>query len=186
MTHLIAAVGLSGSGKTTGLQHLACLCNGQYIYLGQTVLEAVRDLGLPTTPEYERTVRLALREQHGRAALVKLNLEKISGFLKTGVPVLLDAIFNLEELDLAREVASPVPIHLVSISAPFEVRCERVKARPDRPFTSSELQARDETELETLGTAGVLRVASYAIVNGSSLREYQERLWKFLQTISSS
>src|ERR1700730_4773385 len=98
MTHLIAAVGLSGAGKTTGLQHLASLCDGQYVYLGQTVLEAVRKQGLPKSPENERTVRLALREKHGPGALVKLNAEKIVEYLRIDVPVLLDAIFNLEEL----------------------------------------------------------------------------------------
>jgi dephospho-CoA kinase len=186
MTYLIAAVGLSGAGKTTGLQYLASLCDGEYVYLGQAVLDAVQEQGLAKSPENERMVRLALRERHGPAVLVKLNAETVIGHLKVGVPVLLDAIFNLEELDLVRSIASSVPIHLISIIAPFNVRCERVKSRPDRPFTASELQARDKTELETLGTEKVLAAASNSIVNESSLEVYHEKLWEFLRTLTSS
>jgi dephospho-CoA kinase len=184
MTHLIAAVGLSGAGKTTGLQHLARLCDGQYVYLGETVLAAVREQGLLKSPENERMVRLALREKHGPAALVALNAEKIIGYLQTGVPVLLDAIFNPGEMDLVRSIASSVPIYLIGITAPFEVRCERVKSRPERPFTASELRARDKTELETLGTAEVLRLASHMIANESSLEIYDQRLLEFLRRIT--
>jgi dephospho-CoA kinase len=154
--------------------------------MGQTVLKAVQEQGLPKSPENERMVRLALREKHGPGALVKLNAGKIIGYLKTGVPVFLDAIFNLEELDLIRSTALSVPVYLISITAPFDVRYERVKSRPDRPLTASELQARDKTELETLRTAEVLQAASHTIVNESSLEAYHQGLREFLQDITSS
>jgi dephospho-CoA kinase len=186
MTYLIAAAGLSGAGKTTGLQHLARLCDSQYVYLGQTVLEAVRDGGLPSSPENERMVRLALREKHGPAFLVKLNERKIIGYLKAGVAPLLDAIFNPEELDLVRSIASSVPIYLIGVTAPFDVRCERLKSRRERPFTESELQARDKTELERLGTTEVLQAASHTIVNDCSLEAYHQRLLEFFQSITPS
>jgi dephospho-CoA kinase len=190
MTYLIAAAGLSGAGKTTGLQHLARMCDGQYVYLGQTVLEAVRDQGLPSSPENERKVRLALREKHGSAFLVKLIEQKITGYLKTGVAPLLDAIFNPEELDLVRSIASSVlssvPVYLLGVTAPFDVRCERLRSRRERPCTASELQARDKTELETLGTAEVLQAASHTIVNESSLEVYYQTLRDFLQSITPS
>lgn len=184
MTYLVAAVGLSGAGKTTGLQHLARLCDGQYVYLGQTVLDAVRKQGTLPGPDNERIVRLALREEHGQGALVKLNSGKIVGYLEANVPVFLDAIFNLEELDLVRSISAPSPVYLVSISAPFSVRFKRVEARPNRSITASQLRTRDNTERNTLGIERVHAAATFTIVNDSSLETYHQRLEAFLGKIT--
>src|SRR5947207_6775856 len=176
MTYLIAAVGSSGAGKTTGLLYLASLRGGQYVYLGQTVLDGVQERSLQQTPENERLVRLALREQHGPAALVKLNADKIVGYLKRDVSVLLDAIFSPEELDSVRALAQAVPICLVSIIASFDLRYERLKVRPKRSTTELDLRERDKTELEKLRIDKVMSEASHTIANDSSLEVFHQRL----------
>lgn len=183
MSYLIAAVGLSGAGKTTALQRLAGLCGGKYVYLGQTVLDLVRARELPSNRESERIVRLALREKHGLGALVTLNADNIAGCLASGHPVLLDAIFNMEEFEAVRSLVPPGAVYLVNITAPFDIRRERLALRPDRSFTESELRARDKTELEILGIGKVQAVASHILINDHSVEVFHQNLSDFLATI---
>jgi dephospho-CoA kinase len=176
VAYVIAVSGLAGSGKTTAITFLARLCGGEPIYLGGTILDVVRDRNLPQTRESERIVRIELREQHGPAVLVKLNAEVILRRLDKGIPVLVDAIFNIEELDLLQSVLAAYPLYLISMSSSFELRYQRLQSRSERPFSEAELRARDQTELETLGTARVLAAATYSIANEGPLEGFHHSL----------
>jgi adenylate kinase len=135
MALLIAAAGLSGSGKTTALRYLKKLSAGEIVYFGGIVLEQIRDRGLVPCPETERSVRLDIREQHGPAALAILATRNVEEYLKNGVNVLIDAIFVIEEYRQIQQLRGFSRSVLLAVNASFETRCGRLGSRADRPLT---------------------------------------------------
>ncbi len=179
---LIAVAGLTGAGKTTGLKFLALSCGGSIVYLGSFVLDEVRRRGLAVNPENERTVRAELRAC-GPATFAELATSRVLALLGTGMPVLVDAIFAPAEYHhLQREVA-PYPSFLLGIEASFEVRCERLARRLDRPAGERQVRKRDQFELQNLKTGDVLKMASHTIVNEGTNSEFEDELTSFLRSI---
>lgn len=181
MVGLVGVTGLSGSGKTTAAKHLSMLTGGQFLYLGQTVLNEVSARGLPDTPENERQVRMELR-QNGPATLATPYVDWVAECLERGIPVFVDAIFNQKEFDL---LASRVPsgsARLLAIQASFDIRSARLEHRSERPFNADELRKRDKTELEGLGTGTVIEAAKYAICNEGTLEEFCQQLAAFVSS----
>lgn len=185
MAYLIALAGLAGAGKTTAVEFLSEMSGGEAVYLGAGVLETVRGRRLPDTRESERIVRLELREQKGPAALADLEAERIVEILKKGVPVLVDAIFVQAEFDLLSHHAQAFPTYLLAVTASFSTRCERLATRSERRYNHAELEARDRTEMNVLGTGAVLSGASYTIRNDGSMTAFHENLIDFMQSLSN-
>jgi dephospho-CoA kinase len=184
VTYLIAVAGYTGSGKTTSVQYLRDLCDGEVVYFGAAVLDYMRDRKLPETPETERIVRLKLREQNGPAAFAMLNAERVMRLLEDGVPVIVDAIFAPAEFELLRSHANRFPAHLVGITASFGTRCGRLKSRLSRPLSENEVAERDRTEVEELGTDKVLAAATRSIPNEGSLQDFYRSLEQLLEILS--
>jgi dephospho-CoA kinase len=176
----VGVTGLAGSGKTTAAKHLAMLTGGQYLYLGQTVIDEVRARGLAGTPENEHQVRLDLRRAKGRAAFAIPHVDRVAECVGDGIPVFVDAIFVQEEFDV---LASRVPsgsARLLAIDASFAIRSTRLSCRAGRPFSADQLAERDNTELKVLGTAIVINAAEYTIRNEETLDGFYRRLAAFM------
>jgi dephospho-CoA kinase len=159
MAALVGVAGLAGAGKTTAVQYLAGLSGGKVVYLGEAVIEEVLARGLPATRENERKVRLELREQNGPAALAMRYADRVTELIASGVSVFVDAIFVKAEFDLLKSRAPAGSAYLLAIETSFDLRCDRLADRPDRPFSREELAERDKTELLTLGTGEVMAAA---------------------------
>ena len=182
MIGLVGVNGLAGAGKTTAATHLSTVTGGQYLYLGQTVLDEVLARGLSGTPDNESHVRIDLRQKKGPAALAIPYVEVVAECMKKGIPVFIDAIFNQEEFDL---LASRVPsgfARLLAIDASFDIRSMRVAHRAERPFNADELLKRDKIEVEKLGTAAVIAAVKYRIRNERTLVEFYEGLAEFVSS----
>ena len=178
----VGVTGLAGSGKTTAAKHLATLTGGQYLYLGQTVLDEVRARQLAGTREDERQVRLDLRRLKGRAAFAIPHIDRVAECVGDGISVFVDAIFVQEEFDV---LASRVPsgsARLLAIDASFAIRSTRLSCRAGRPFSADELGNRDNTELKVLGTAAVIDAAEYTIRNEETFDEFYRRLAVFVSS----
>jgi dephospho-CoA kinase len=180
MPSLICVSGFTGVCKSTAVEYMESQCSGKAVYLGAAVLEEIRRRRMPETRDSERIVRLELRREDP-AALVKLKVDTISGNLRRGVPVIVDAIMNIEEYEfLSSLVSGPCP-SLLAIDAPIAERCERLSRRHCRAFTFDEIGARDKTEIETLRIDRVFTAAIHKIVNDRSIAEFRASLDKFLE-----
>lgn len=179
MALLIGVSGLSGAGKTTAVTHLEGLSSGQAIYLGGMVLEEVEARGLSPSSENEQAIRDEIRRQHGPAALAVLARARVEGHLKSGVNVIVDAIFVIEEYRNLQRCNGNFNSVLLAIEASFETRCHRVRSRDQRRLTRQELKVRDEYEIATLRTGEVIAEADCTIVNEGSIQAFQEDLKRF-------
>lgn len=180
MIGLVGVTGLSGVGKTTAVGYLSDFTGGRGFYLGQTVLNEVAARGLSPTRENERRVRMELRREKGRAALATPYVDEVADCIRTGIPVFIDAIFVLEEFDVLKSRVPDSPVRLVSIHASLGTRQARLAHRSERPFTTDELQKRDKTELEELGTGAVIEAAEHKISNEGTFEEFYSKLADFV------
>ena len=179
MPFLIAVAGLSGAGKTTAVHHFTNLGRGQKVYLGATVLNEVRARGLQITAENERSVRLDIRLQRGPGALAALAAPTIQTFLKEGLNVFVDAIFEIEEYQHLQTCCGDSTSVLLAIEASFEIRAHRSRSRAERPLTQDQLKTRDNAEATRLGTTAVIAGAPYKILNEGSMQAFRENLERF-------
>lgn len=186
MAFLIAAAGLSGSGKTTALRYLKKLTAGEIVYFGGIVLEQIRLRGLVPCPETERSVRLDIRDQHGPAALAILATRNVEGYLNKGVNVLIDAIFVIDEYQQIQRLQGFSRCALLAVDASFETRCGRLGSRADRPLTVEQVRERDKVEIATLRTAEVIAEADHKIVNESSIEMFENELERFWKDLTDS
>lgn len=184
MTFLIAVTGLSGAGKTTAVNYLKNFARAEKVYLGQFVLDEVRARGLPFGPENERTIRLDLRAHHGPGALAVLATPVVQRFLRDGIHVLLDAVFELAEYEQLKKCCENADLVLLAIEAPFDIRARRLSERAERPYTPQQLRLRDETECARLGTDKVMATAANKIINESSMQLFENQLQAFWDRIT--
>jgi len=171
---LIAVVGFSGAGKTTALMHLQERGIGQIVYVGAYVHAEVEARGLALTPENERLVREALRNEQGPDALAKKAVADLKTKTYSGA-ILLDAICVKEEGDFYRKVFGSNVI-ILSIEASFEIRAGRLAAREDRPLTADQLKVRDRFEREKLRLEEVQAAADSRVTNEGSVELFKRTL----------
>ena len=182
MIGLVGVTGLAGAGKTTAATRLSTVTGGQYLYLGQAVLDEVRARGLSGTPDDESHVRIDLRQKKGPAAFAIPYVEVVAECMEKGIPVFVDAIFKQEEFDL---LASRVPsgiARLLAIDASFDIRRTRLERRAKRPFNADELRKRDKFELGELGTGAVIAAAKSGIHNERTFDEFYAGLAEFVRS----
>ena len=177
---LVGVSGFSGSGKTTAAKHLSKLTGGEYLYLGQTVLNEVRARALPDTPENERRVRMDLR-QRGPAVLAIPYIDWVAECIGNGISVFVDAIFVQQEFNVLTSRIPASSALLLAIDTSFDIRSARLACRAERPFNPEELRKRDKTELE-LGTGTVIKAAKNTIRNEGTLDEFYLALAEFVSS----
>jgi dephospho-CoA kinase len=181
---VIGVAGLAGAGKTTAVRYLSQSSGGRIVYLGEAVIEEVRARGLSETRENERKVRIELRHENGPAALAMVYADRVSECITNGISVFIDAIFTQPEFDLFKSLAPEGEAHLLAIEASFELRLARLERREERSFDRNELEERDKTELDKLGTGAVISAAEHSICNERSLEQFYQRLAAFLDLCS--
>lgn len=168
MNHLIAVVGLPGSGKS---EVVVALVEAGYakVYFGALTLEKLREEGLEGGEANERTMRERLRSDHGMAAYALLNIPKIEDELQRN-NVVIDGLYSWEEWLVLKE-KFPGMECLAVWSSP-KVRYSRLAARLIRSLTEQEASSRDVSQIENLHQAGPIVMADRLIVNeGISLPE---------------
>jgi dephospho-CoA kinase len=175
MARLIAVSGLAGAGKTTAIDFLETAGFGRRVYVGQLVLDAVRDRGLPPGPQSEKEVRLDLRNKHGLAALAHLAAPHVNEILKSNYNVLLDAVLTEEEL-AHYQLHCDRGLALIMISASFDIRAGRLSQRSERRLNATDLRTRDDIENNVLRLDRLTALASAQLVNEYSLEIFQRQL----------
>ena len=171
---LIALTGLTGSGKSTAIEHWVGSGIGKCYYAGAVIHDEVVARGLAATPDNERIVRQSLREKHGMAVVASRAAPKLAKCCDHD-NFFLDAIYNVEELECYRQHLGK-NLKLISISAKPEVRYERLAVRQDRPISSDKAKARDDYEINKLDIGSVMSEADLECINEASLLEFKQSL----------
>lgn len=172
---VLAIVGLPGAGKTEATNFVVNKYGWPKVYLGQAVIDEVKNRGQEINEANERAVREELRAKGGIGVLADLNLPKINELLKTANVVVIESHYSWEEyLIFKKEYGEQFKV-LAIFSSPLQ-RVARLSSRPERPLTASEVESRDYSQIENLHQAGPIARADYTIVNEGSLEELYKNL----------
>jgi dephospho-CoA kinase len=176
---IVGVAGLCGAGKSTAVAFLAQKTGGEVVYLGGAILRFLRERGLPQTSESEQVARVDLRRQHGPAFLAIAEAEHIRAIVTSGRSVFLDAVYVGEEFEFLSTLAE---FALIGIDVSFVTRLERIRTRPVRPLTETELRARDAIEMTKLNAGAVLAKANFTISNEGSMSAFETELTNILKS----
>lgn len=173
---VIGTVGLPGSGKGEA----AAVAEEEgvpVVTMGDVIRAECRDRGLDSA-EHHGAIARALREENGPAAIAERSIPLIEGAAAEtdAEVVLVDGLRAPVELARFRERFGD-EFTLVAITAPFEVRAERLgdRGRDDSDVDTEALKQREERELG-FGMGEVIESADVTIDNTDTLRSFRDRV----------
>jgi dephospho-CoA kinase len=171
---LIALAGLAGAGKTTAIGILERQNFGRCFYAGKLIEDELNQRGLALTAQNERKVRIVLRDERGMDMFARLAYPSLSKMICSG-PVLLDAIYCIEEHDFYRKNFG-TNMKILAINASQNTRSKRLAIRRERPIDIEDLVQRDALELDRYRLKDVISLADHIIDNEGSLSKLEEVL----------
>ncbi len=181
MTHLhenlkiLAFVGLTGSGKSTAVEHFTKK-GFPKVYFGGVILDAMTEAGLEHTQENERPFREEFRKKYGKDAVANRIAEQIRHLADAGQHrIIADGLYTWTEYKVLK-AAFPGELQLVAVVAPRHLRYHRLSERPIRPLTSTEAYERDTAEIEHLEKGGPIAISDHYIINNGSIEHFDEQL----------
>jgi len=178
--HLLAIVGMPGSGKTEAVSFLKNL--GFFsIRFGEQTDTALREKGLPLTQENERAYREQIRKELGMAAYAIKAKPDIDALLKNYETVIIDGLYSWEEYVFLKN-AYPILL-AVHVFAESQVRYQRLGKRPIRPLTPQECRARDVLEIENLHKGGPIAIADFLLENNSDIASLHKKVDQFVKRL---
>ena len=177
---VIGVVGLPGSGKSEAAE-VAAEMGVPVVTMGDVIRAECRDRGLDPATDHG-TVAKALREESGPAAIAERSLPIIQDERAGHDTVLVDGIRSDVEVEAFRDAFGDAFV-LVEISAPFDVRAERLDLRGRDASVEAggeSLEDRDERELG-FGMGEAMEMADVTIENTDSLAAFQRRIQTLLE-----
>ncbi|MGM5484379.1 MAG: AAA family ATPase [Nanobdellota archaeon] len=178
---ILAIVGMCGAGKSEAADHLTRK-GYQFLRFGQITLDIVKKRYGEVNEKNEKKVREELRQEYGKAAFAKLNIEKIEDLLKKG-PVVADGLYSWSEYKVLKERFGD-KLKVLAVHAPPKVRYDRLENRSSendeesrfRSFTREEAKERDKSEIENIEKAGPIAMADFMVVNTGTIDELKEKI----------
>ena len=172
---ILAFVGLTGSGKSTAVEHFTKLGYPK-VYFGGVILDAMTEAGLEHTQENEKPFREEYREKYGKDAVANKIVEHIQHLIDAGQHrIIADGLYTWTEYKILKH-AFPGELNLIATVAPRHIRYHRLTQRPVRPLTATEAYQRDQSEIENLEKGGPIAIADHYVLNGHSIDEFNKDL----------
>lgn len=183
--HIVAFVGMPGSGKGSCTDYLHQEKGYPLIYFGGIVVDEVKRRGLEVNEKNEKSVREELRAKGGIGVLGKLVAEKIHKAYADEPLVVLDGLYSWSEYKILRNEFGDA-ITLVAVYTPKQTRYQRLAKRPVRPLTEAEVSSRDIAEIENLEKGGPIAYADFLLTNTETLDDLHRELDKVVKQIYPS
>ncbi|MDB5165191.1 MAG: putative Dephospho-CoA kinaselike protein [Candidatus Saccharibacteria bacterium] len=179
---ILAFVGLAGSGKSAAIEYLAAK-GFPKVYFGGVIYDAMRQASIDITPESQTKFREEIREREGKDFVVKRIIEQINDLINAGQHrILADGIYSWTEYKIMKK-AFPGELTLIAVVTPKKLRHHRLAHRPERPFTDTEANMRDWTEIENLEKGGPIAIADHYIINDGDMEKLHAQVDAELQNI---
>ena len=184
MKQIIAILGMCGTGKSTVSNLIKGILSGTIheIYFGDFVQEELNLRQLEKTAFNVKAVRQVMREQGGEGVLAHLTIQKLKSIRNPDAIILLDGLYSLTEFDILKKEYGNMLL-CIAVHADKAIRYKRLRHRPFRSLTASEVDERDRKEIERHDKGGPIALADYHLVNNGSLEELASRIDSILQTI---
>lgn len=180
MTHhenlkILGFVGLTGSGKSTAVEHFTDKGYPK-VYFGGVILNAMTEAGLEHNETNERAFREEFRAKYGKDAVANKIVEQIQHLADAGQHrIIADGIYTWSEYKVLKK-AFPGELELAAVVTPRNLRYHRLNSRPVRPLTNTEAYTRDIAEIENLEKGGPIAIADHFIINNGSIEHFDEQL----------
>jgi len=180
MTHyenlkILAFVGLTGSGKSTAVEHFTSL-GFPKVYFGGIIYEAMAAAGIAKGEENEKTFRVQIREKEGSDFVVKRIIDQITHLADSGQRrIIADGIYTWDEYK-AMKHAFPGELKVIAITAPKHLRYGWLESRSDRPQSPEISAQRDYNEIETMQKGGPIAIADYFVSNNENVEHFFKQL----------
>ena len=172
---ILAFVGLAGSGKSTAVDYLTEKGYPK-VYFGGVIYDAMREAGIDITPDTQTKFREDIREKEGKDFVVKRIIDQINHLIDAGQDrIIADGLYSWTEFKIMKH-AFPGELSLFAVVAPKKLRHRRLANRPERPFTDSEANTRDWTEIENLEKGGPIAIADHYIINDGDLEKLHAQI----------
>ena len=179
---ILAIVGMSGSGKSVVVDYLTSK-GVPKVYFGGMILKEIERRGLERTPETEKEVRVDVREKFGNDWVVRQVIEETNNLIEAGQKrIVLDGVYSWTEYKILKH-EYPGELTFLAVVVPKKLRYKRVGDRPERPFNTDEIIARDMNEIEKLEKGGPIAAADYYILNDGSISEMHGKIDDVLKEI---
>lgn len=179
---IVAFVGLTGSGKSSAVEHLTQKGIPK-VYFGGIVLDEVKKRGLELTQENEQPIREELREKEGKDFVVKRIISQIHDLIDAGQHrIVADGLYTWTEYKALKH-EFPGELTVVAVVAPKHLRKQRMAKRPVRPLNSDEVDQRDWAEIENIEKGGPIAIADYFIHNDKDVTNLENQIDDILQQV---
>lgn len=172
---IIALVGLAGSGKSSAVDHFTDR-GFPKVYVGQLILDGVREMGWELTQDNERKYREMMRREHGNDYFIRRCAEQMHKLIDAGQKrIVLDGLYSWTEYKFLKH-EFPGQLSVIAIVTPKHLRYRRLAQRPIRPLPEGETMKRDWAEIENMEKGGPIAIADYFVINDGSLEDLHAQL----------
>ncbi|MBC7459140.1 AAA family ATPase [Candidatus Saccharibacteria bacterium] len=172
---ILAFVGLTGSGKSTAVEHFTTLGYPK-VYFGGIIYEAMAEAGISKGEANEKTFRLEIREKEGADFIVKRIIDQIHHLADAGQHrIIADGLYTWEEYKSLKH-EFPGETTVIAVTAPKHKRYRWLETRSDRPQTPQISAERDQNEIETMQKGGPIAAADYFVTNNENVEHFYKQL----------
>lgn len=174
--YVIALVGMPGAGKSVCVEYLESHKKWPSVYFGGVTLDELKDRKMEINPDNEQFIREDLRKQYGNGIYAERIINKLEKLFDQGKKVVVaDGLYSWTEYKIFKEMYGDRAI-VIAITAPKQLRHQRLSTRKTRPLTAEEVTKRDYAEIENIEKGGPIANADYTLVNDKN----KEKLLKDL------
>lgn len=174
-SHIVAFVGLAGSGKSSAVEYLTRKGYPK-VYFGGILYKAMNDAGVDITWESQDVFREEIRAKEGKDFVVKRAIKEVHSLLDAGQRhITLDGLYTWSEYRTLKH-AFPGSLTVIAVVTPKHMRYRRMANRPERPMQAHEIDQRDWSEIENLEKGGPIAIADYFVHNDSSMEHLQTQI----------
>ena len=163
---LLALVGMPGAGKSLLADHLKAQ-GFPKVRFGQITIDEVLRRGWEITPANEQIVRQEIRVQEGMDAYARRSLPYLRQALTEHNGAIIDGLYSFSEYKTLRAEFGAALV-VVAVVCDRALRYARLGARPERPLTPQQAEARDTNEIKSLEKGGPIAIADYTLLNNNS------------------
>jgi dephospho-CoA kinase len=179
---IVAFVGLTGSGKSTAVEHLTEKGYPK-VYFGGIVLDEVARRGFELTQENEQPIREELREKEGKDFVVKRIITQIHDLIAAGQHrIVADGLYTWTEYKALKH-EFPGELTVVATVSPKHLRKQRMAHRELRPLTPEQVDQRDWAEIENIEKGGPIAIADYYVMNDGDVELFYKQIDTILEDI---
>lgn len=183
-SHLIALVGMPGSGKTICSEYFVSR-GYKKIYFGGIVLDEVKRLGLEINETNERKVREDLRIKGGMGVMAQKSLPAITKALSASGPgAVIEDLYSFAEYEILRNKFDS-RLLVIAIAANRQLRYQRLHKRSTRPLDAKTALTRDISQIKQLNIGGSIAIADYTVLNNSKKSDTINQIESIIDGLSS-